>query len=298
MGYYSGTANDMTAVRTALVNACVLEGWVWDGMTEMLSKGTMFLRLQVVSGYLRLLGRTSLAGGDMTHVVQMGPFAGHAAEPLPALAWPVGYEIFLFDQEVYCLINYAVDVYQWCAFGKSTVQGLPGTGMWVGATASGVSTNYSWGIVMRTFNGYSSGVGALCPALFWATAYAPEESRVHSGLDGQGWWMSQGNTNNPVGITSLTPLISLLPNVWNSETVLLPIRAYKVRPSSTISLVADLEHSRHTRVDNYTPGQIISIGAERWKIFPWYRKNVAVRNGGELLAHTGTFGWAIRYEGP
>lgn len=138
-------------------------------------------------------------------------------------------------------------------------------------------------------------------ALFWATSgyYAgPRNCWVHSDLDAQGWWLAQALSDSPVGIAPTAPLMGLLPNTWNSEAVLLPIRAYKVRPSYKISLTADLEHARYTRIDNYTPGQIITLGSERWKIFPWYRKDAVNRNGGYVINHSGTFGWAIRYEGP
>jgi hypothetical protein len=38
-------------------------------------------------------------------------------------------------------------------------------------------------------------------------------------------------------------------------------------------------------------------------VFPWLRKNIAARDGSAAagatgaINHTGTFGWAIRYEG-
>jgi len=82
--------------------------------------------------------------------------------------------------------------------------------------------------------------------------------------------------------------------------VLLPIRAYKIRPSSKVSLIGDLENARYMRIDNYAPGEVFNLGAERWKALPWHQKNAtpAGRSGGDGLTHTGTLGWAIRYEGP
>lgn len=291
MAYFSGSAVDMAAVRTALVDACVADGWAWDGSAEVLSKGVMFLRLQVVGGHLTLLGKTSAVAGNMPNVVSTATIAG------APIAFPLAYEIFCFAGEVYLVINYNVDSYQWCAFGLSTVQGLPGSGMWVGASTAAVSDNKIF--ISPGGNGAGFNTG-YTPALFWRTSSGSvgvfNNAAVHSGLDGDGWgW---GDNLSPIGANSLAPLINLLPNAWNSEAVLLPIRAYKIRPSSKISLMADLEHARYTRVDNYVPGEIITIGDDRWKVFPWYRKNSAVRNGGSSINHTGTFGWAIRYEGP
>ncbi|MBB3103803.1 hypothetical protein FHR87_002200 [Azomonas macrocytogenes] len=285
----------MTALRQALIDACVTEGWAWNAGSEVLSKDAMFLRLQIVSGYLTLLGRTSATAGDMPNVVRIGQLG---TQPL---VWPLSYEIFVFNGEVYLVANYNVDFYQWCAFGLSTVDGLPGSGMWVGATV-GSGVNPTGGpIYIMGGAGGDPGDNSTSGALFWATVTGSGGGRngfVHSDLDAQGWWLGQYLTDYPVGIAPIVPLIGLLPNAWNSEAVLLPIRSYKKRPELKVSLITDLEHARYTRVDNYEPSEIITIGSDRWKVYPWYRKNTTTRNGGSGIAHTGTFGWAIRYEGP
>lgn len=304
MAYYSGSANDMAAVRAALVNACVAEGWAWDVGSEVLSKSSMYLFMRVVSSNLELLARTSAAGGNAPGVVRIGPFGGNTAQP--AFTFPMAYEIFVFADEVYLVVNYSVDCYQWCAFGASTVSGIPGSGMWVGASKGNGPYNGTNGVAIEAVRGGTS--FQICPALSWSTSggadgYADNNFWLHSDLDAQGWWLAQTHNastdaSSPVGIAATVPLISLLPSVWNSEAVLLPIRVYKIRPESKLSMTADIEHARYTRVDNYAPGEIITIGSDRWKVFPWYRKNTSNRNGGFSLTHTGTFGWAIRYEGP
>jgi len=292
MAYYSGTANDLTALRQALIDACTGEGWSWSSGSEVLSKGGLFLRLQIVGGYLTLLGRTGATAGDAPDVVRIGQIGS------TPLAFPLGYEIFVFSGEVYLVVNYSVDFYQWCAFGASTVQGLPGSGMWVGASLGSAAA--SSGVTM-SYNQGGAGSASTTAALFWSTNAIQGSNRnawLHSDLDAQGWWLAQTLTGPAVGISPCMPLIGLLPNAWNSEAVLLPIRAWKIRLSNKLSLTADLEHARYTRVDNYTPGQIVTLGSERWKLFPWYRKDSTNRNAGSLVNHTGTFGWAIRYEGP
>lgn len=309
MAYYTGTANDLSALRQALIDACGLEGWAWDSGNEVLSKGTMFLRLQVVSGYMVLLGRTSATAGSAPSVVRIGQF-----DSTP-LTWPATYEIFVFAGEVYLVVNYGVDYYQWCAFGQSTVEGLPGSGMFFAAslgstTPSNATSNAERIILGATFGGgASTGQDLACPALNWSTYtlsasfLASRNCFVHSNLDSAGWLLGDaGNESLRVGVGSVAPLIGILPNSWNSEAVLLPIRIHKHRPSYKVSMVADLEHARYTRVDNYMPGEIVTIGSDRWKVFPWYRRNVSTRNASAtastIIGHTGTFGWAIRYEGP
>ncbi|TBW02720.1 hypothetical protein E0E52_17015 [Azotobacter chroococcum] len=296
MAYCTGTANDLGALRQALIDACTqpAEGWAWDSVNEVLSKGVLFLRLQIVSGYLTLLGRTSATAGDAPNAVRIGQVGS------TPLAFPLTYEIFAFSGEVYMVINYSVDYYQWCAFGCSTVQGLPGSGMWLGATLGSIAATNGVSIIATGGGGYSP--ADTSAALFWGDNYGVASCRnawVYSDIDTQGWWLAQTVSGAPLGANTCSPLIALLPNTWNSEAVLLPIRAYKIRASYKISLTVDLEYARYTRVDNYAPGQIITIGADQWKVFPWYRKNTDVRNGGSSAAtHSGTFGFALRYEGP
>lgn len=293
MAYYSGSANDMTAVRQALIDACTQpeEGWSWDGTNEVLGKGAMFVRLQVVGGYLTLLGRTSATAGSAPNVVRIGQLSS------TPLSWPVTYEIFAFEDEVFMVINYSIDLFQYCAFGLSSVSGLPGSGMWISATLAITAPSIS----ISPTGGGSSGTDRVCPALFWSVGISAQGSRnnyVHSDLDGDGWLLAPSGSIVAIGIGASVPLIGLLPNSWNSEAVLLPIRAYKTRPSNRISLTVDVNNARYTRIDNYEPKQVINIGPDRWKIFPWYLKNSGTRDGGPDIQHTGTFGWAVRYEGP
>ncbi|UQY32659.1 hypothetical protein K8U54_12985 [Pseudomonas fulva] len=289
MAYFTGSANDMAAVRSALVEACMANGWAWNSSTDTISKDGVFVRLQVVNGSLTLLGRTSALAGDAPNVVRVGAIGSQA------LTWPVEYHISVFDAEVYMFINYAVDRYGWCAFGQSTVD-VPGTGAWVSA-----SLGSGGGPVFMFPDGGGTGLACCCPAISWATDQQDTGSRntwVHSDLDGQGWSPTQIIGQPPVGVAALAPLMSLLPNTWNSESVLLPIRAYKVRLEAKVSLTADLVNARCTRIDNYAPSEVINIGGERWKVFPWYRKDATARNGGAGVDHSGTFGCAIRYDGP
>ncbi|WP_312467013.1 hypothetical protein [Stutzerimonas nitrititolerans] len=297
MAYFYGSAVAMAGLRTALVDACTANGWSWDADSEVLSKGAMYLRLQVVGDYLVLLGRTASGSGDAPNAVRIGQLGS------TPVTWPVTYEIFVFEDEVFMTINYSIDYYQWCMFGRSKVAGLPGTGMFVSASLSHQAA--SNGVQISTSSGGAGGLSKACPAAFWATSgstsgtyRAHYNSWIHSDIDGQGWLLSQAIADGAVGAAAMSPLVTLLPNNWNSEAVLLPLRAWKTRASSKVSLVLELEYARVTRVDFFDPGQVIELGPDRWKVFPWYRKSTSERNGTTTGDHTGTLGWAIRYEGP
>lgn len=285
MAYYSGAANDLEALRQAIFTVCTGEGWTLAG--DVLHKNGLYARLQVVSSSLRLLGGTGIDGssnltGAAPNYVQIGALG---------ISYPLTYELFLFESEVYVVLNYSVDRYQWCAWGKTTVQGAGGSGMWFGASQS---SNLRDSVAL----GVGTGSTAYpCAALFWysSSGSAVQCVYIHHGLDGGGW----GSGSSLVGAShSANDLLKLLPNIWNSEAVLVPGRLLLSRPSNKYSLVAEAEHFRHTRIDNYAPGEIITIGSDRWKILPWFRKDAANRDAGSNILHSGTFGWAIRYEGP
>lgn len=291
MAYYSGSANDMESVRAALISACVADGWEWNSSVEVLSKGTVFIRLQIIGGYLEVLGRTSAASGDAPSVVRMGHIGS------TEISWPAEYRLFIFSGEVYCVIKFNVDYYLWCAFGKSSVAGLPGTGNWVAASLHAASNNY---LDLTPSSGAAQSHGYGVGAIFWRTNASQPDTNdfwLHSDFDDQGWLTAQSVADSPAGIQPLVPLIGLQPNAWNSEAVLLPIRCYKIRQSSKLSLTGDLENSRYIRLDHYSPDDVIALGEDRWMILPFYRKNAAQRDGGQQIDHSGTFGWAIRYEG-
>lgn len=320
MAYYTGAASNMAALRDAIVNSCLNHGWSWNSTTNVLSKGSLFLLLTNDTLNLSLTGRTSAAAGDMPNAVQLGRLMQKSGAATLDVTYPAEWECFVFTNpdEVWFVVRYDVDRYQWCSFGGSAVAGLEGTGMWVAAIRGPEPVNHDVSTVVNPFHISStsggdirsSSWGLISGAWGW-TSVAREFSAlrdiyVHSNFDGHGWHLNEASlTAALVGVRAFSQLIQTQPSAWNSEAALIPMRAYKLRPSFKTSLVADLVNMRYVRIDNYVPGQIIELGSERWKVYPWHRRNVTERNGipaGEIgwsnKDHTGTFGYAIRYDGP
>jgi hypothetical protein len=285
MAYTTGSATSFAAMLTALTDACVADGWTWDSGNEVIWKGAIFAKLSVVSGTygggLSVLGRTSTTAGDGPNYAQIGPALQ------TALIFPITYHIFTFANEIMMVIS-SGDQYQWLTFGQSQQPGLPGSGNFYGASLA-VSVDIDLWI--------TSSQGYATQALFWNTSLAIFETRncyIDSDLDGGGWSL----TTNPVGIKYATELIDSQPNSYNNESVLIPIKGFLPRASDKFSQTLEVENARHMRIDNYQNEDIITLGLDKWMVFPWFVKNTAVRNGGDDVLHTGTFGWAIRYEGP
>jgi hypothetical protein len=304
MPYITGSAADMDAVKTALVNACKNDGWTEQTDSEgktVLSKSGIYVRVEAGSdasgGTLELLGRTGVDSGDAPNIVSICTIFQSSSEETPdAVSFPVTYHAFTFSEEVFFVINYS-DKYQWCAFGQSSQNGLPGTGNWVAASNS--NTNEAgFTLSSSSGGGYRSGPGGYlsCGALFWQTSGHIDVANAfcHNDFDTDYPWAlaKDGNYNDPVGIKYLTEILASQPNSFNGESVLMPIRAYKIRPESKVSQVLEVSNARHIKIDNYNDEQVITLGTDDWMVFPYFRRNIE----GQTNTDTGTFGWAIKKE--
>ena len=295
MAYVTGSAADMAAVKTALVDACTSNGWTSqtdaDGKT-VLSNGGCYVRVEAFLDHLDLLGRTSLDSGNAPTITSIGN-ATSDNYPNITIGFPVTYFAFIYLSEVYFVINYS-DCYQWCAFGQSNQSGLSGTGNWVSATF-GNNRSFVYGGFSIGPSGNSGGGERGSAALFWDTELDNPNGWIHNNIEtSYPWAQSLGGNigGSAVGIKYLTELVKAQPNQFSGEGILLPIRAYKSRPDSKVSQLIELEYARHIRIDNYIPEQIITLGTDEWMLFPWYAKDASNRDGS--YPYTGTFGWAIK----
>lgn len=300
MAYVNGSATTLADLLTALQDACTANGWTLAG--NVLHKGDCYVQVTVVDGYLVILGGTGIDGSNA--LTGAGPYVARIG-----LAWtddtmtfPVDWAVHIgtTPDEVYLLINYESTRWQWMAFGCSPVAGLPGTGGWYGASVGRSISPYPDRIFIGPSsggNGYGQSMG-----LFWSTAVGNNQSFVHHGLDGNTWSgdsavAASGATAAAVAVLAAQPLVARQPSLWNGESVLIPIQPHVARGSSKVSMLCDLSHSRYIRDDNYADGELITLGVDQWKVYPWHQKNAGTRDGGGTITHTGTLGWAIRYDG-
>lgn len=314
MAYYSSLASSYPDLITQLVNACIANGWVWSD--SILSKGTAFLRIIHNptaafdnGGGIQFQGGTGKSATTLINassaVMRIGPF-GTPPLLVPSPTFPLQYHFFIFENpdEVYIVVKYDNDRFLFAGFGLSTV---PGNGLWLSAnlglrSSSGVSgTSIS---ISNTSGGWAASSNYVSSSgFFWQNQNVSglpviATQTIYSTIDNVGWtYLSTSSANTPAN-RLLDPLISRLPAVWSSETVLLPIQPLMQRSAFKSSILADIQNARYLRIDNLEPEQILTIGNEKWMVFPFHKKNISVRNGGSGIDHTGTFGWAIRYDGP
>jgi hypothetical protein len=298
MAYVTGTATDLADLRTKILAACTANGWTLTG--TVLHRGTSFATLTVTGNFLYLLGGTGESGGALTGAAPSAARIGTLTAGMQALAWPLSYEVHVFadPDEVFVVINYSTSYYQWLAWGKSGVT-LPGTGLWFSGSID-VRTTSSGGLdvaapsaISGSF-GFRNGVSAtgFCPALFHATTRSATLSGeyINHGLAGGTGWSGSDTESAQYR----WPLDFALPSAWNSDTVLLPIQAFSTAyGSSKVAMVLDIANARAVRIDNLQPSDIITLGPDRWKIYPWYLKAATSSS-----TTSGPHGWAIRYDGP
>ncbi|MEO1819268.1 hypothetical protein [Pseudomonas sp.] len=323
MAYVNGSAASWGDLLSALVSACTDEGWAWnDGI---LSKGTAFVKLWVRSpetlsegeGIL-LQGGTGQAAAVLTDPSPQMPRLGCPSRLLNQVVWPVDYYVHIHSDpdEVYFVVRYSVDYYLWCAFGVSTLD-LPGSGLWLSAISRRLRGPNNAGIRISALGGGGTrgtddtSDSQTSAGLLWngngsgsggSQSADSQNNAVCTGFDGNLWPWPSANSNSHSLINTIHANVPLSPLLvrsvgWNQQAALLPIQPVLVRAESKVSKVADLAHARYVRVDNLEAGQIIAMGGEQWRVYPFYRRVPGVTSVTNE-AHTGAFGMAIRYDGP
>lgn len=297
MAHVSGSASSFADLLTALQNACTSNGYSLNG--SILEKGSLFVSVVVNGLSLQIKGGTGRSGTTLTgaapHFCQLGRVGP------TAFSFPCDYNIHIHTgpDEVYMWVKYGADMYTYLAFGMSTVAGVTG-GQWYGASLHpGVGINSGGTLYVQASGSLASG-GYSSVGMFWKESNqsngAQSECYVNHGLDGATWSSVNART---ASIQLLQPLPQRQPNAYNAGALLLPMLVGINRPSNKHSIVADLAHARFLRIDNYNPQDVITLGPDKWMVYPFYRKDSINRNGGTAGSnHSGTMGHAIRYDGP
>lgn len=307
MAYVNGSAATFADLKTAIENAAVAAGWTLS--SGVLSKNGAFIKLTYNAASpprLEVQGGTAQSGSTLTNPSGSPSIVNPTSNG--TISFPVTYEIHTFTNpdEVYCFINYNSDYYQHLCFGKSDMPGV-GLGAWLTAswpvsptTGGGLNLSVSKTSVSAFPYPNSQNVGLFCDGSWTNTQNC---TYVRTSLDSEAW-RSPADTGQMTNACSVTAsLLTALPNLSNQATVLLPIKGVQNRTSGGRTTVVDLQNARICRIDNLTPGDLVTYGPDQWKVYPWYRKDINNRNGANTSTssprptHSGTFGFAIKYTG-
>ena len=322
MAFTTGTFATYDELKTAVEAACVAAGWTLAD--DILSKGGAFVQLRVATpanpnyaqqgtGLAAFPGTgksgTTLIGAPVW-APRLGPLTHPAQSFFRQLALPADYFIFTFSNpdEVFIVARWN-GFYTRLCFGVSTI---PGSGVWVDASVYGRegrgANGYNGAIIGATsgagFHTPSSNVQYPCITGMWQSSvnglyygYAYSISIILSG----GSWVS----SNTVGLADwanaiepIAPLLGCLQSGDFADPPLLPIRVHYAVTATTNKVVLEVENARYFRLKNHDAEAIIQRGGDRWMVFPWLKKNGAETGDVNVAEHSGTFGWAIRYDGP
>lgn len=313
MAFITGIATSFSDLRLALINGCIANGW--SNVGNILWKGNCFVELTAGTDYIQISGGTGQSGGVLVEKCSQWARIGGGFITLP-----ITYDLHIFENpnEVYLVINYNVDCYQQLSFGSSNVAG--GNGPWFTAARCNKGWPNNDGINLSVYfyeisAGIKTNISTNSLGLFLRGAYYSysdeySSSFIYTSAPGTPGWYGYGSgptsarLQNMGSATLVAGLLNCSPSAYNSATPLLPIKATIDMGSNGRAVVVSLNHARFCRMDNIAPGDIISFGTERWKVYPWHRKNSNMRDGqwtGSDSAppnHSGTFGYAIRYTGP
>jgi len=308
MPFITGSANSIPELRTAFINGLVANGFTLDG--NVLYKGDVFVDVTIPSGesggddrMIRFLAGTGQLGGVLSGDAPIAPRLGFAKDT--TWTFPVSYNLHILTDpdEVYFKVRRDVNEYQFAALGQGNVEGLPGSSNWLTATFGDSSLDTDYLYIRSNGNSITqAGYYVAAQAPFWSQGRFPNTT-LNVGMDGTSW-AEVSNKGTSIGdlcaARTVYPHLDRSPNNWNSEATLLPIQPTFMRASNKQSIVGDLAHARYLRIDNYNPEEIIDLSPDKWMVYPFRAKNSDERDGSpsNVIYHTGTFGWAIRYDGP
>lgn len=293
MAFVTGTANTLADLLAAIQTACIANGWTLSG--NVLHKGTCYVELKISGSAITIRGGSGVDGGNNltgacntpTGNLLSGATGGVNGTPSISPSFPLAYDIHVHGtpDEVYVVANYSAIYFEIIGFGQSNAAGLVGTGNWYCGTARG----YVSGVGRAGED--ASGSNAAGFSLFCRNGSSNKLFGVDHQLD-SATWAVEGAWRD------WSSLYWRSPSLWNQESILIPIRVYASRPSGYVSPVLECAHARYVSIANLANQQIITLGSNKWKVYPWWSRGLS--SGGSNVAGTfsGVCGHAIRYDGP
>ena len=289
MAFVTGSASSLADLLTGIQNACTTNGWTLSG--SVLHKGTCYMELKVSGSFITLRGGRGIDGSNALANATDQAVANLGIVSMGVgFAFPVTYFIHVLasPDEVYVVVNYGVGYYQTLGFGQSGLSGLVGSGNWYcGPTISGAHQGFN-NPQQAEFDALSGGGAAFSLFCRENGLNAVHSRGVDHGLDGLNTWAELGCKYD------WASLYWRQPNQWDSESILIPIRVYAQRPSGFISPVLECAHARQVNIANLADQQIITLGTDKWKIYPWWARGAT---NTRVTADSGLGGHAIRYDG-
>lgn len=315
MAYQTGTVVSASDLASTIRSFALANEWSPSGLSEVVYKDGCHVRISSPSE---------------SEVMIEGARSGNFATPdlcprysrIYNAVWPSAatYHLVAFTSPdtIWCTINFAVTDYMHLGFGALQKYGDWVGGMWFHAQHSQNST-LSASLVDGGATPFQMNSAPNIPnecGLFWNQndrdywgdpARANKASMLHCELRGEVWAASIVDRDSLIQRihcpSILAPAHRCNPNTFNGQTVLTPFQLFLQNTDGHYMPIGHVEHVRFLKLTNYNPGDVIPIGSDRWKVFPWFRKDIANPDGRDQLGgaqsvpSTGVLGVAVRYDG-
>lgn len=315
MAYYTSSAANATGLRDAIEAFCISNGWTLDA-SGYIWKGKSFVKLTAPSANeVRIVGANSADG-------TVDPCS--LSRSLYNSTWPATYELFVHTSPdmCVCVLNYNVSYIKPLIFGdivKVHEDAYVG-GNWFYAPNYSDCLTASMqmdivedviGCFIRSTRTYYAGGNTNCPQQI---PFAKQDTAtdgysggnpsncLHAEIDGNIWNTRTSGTGSTLHYVDHTRrMYNRSPNQWNNQAILIPMHL-QLQATAYNMYLGYVEHMRLIRIDYYNIGDIIDLTPDKWKVYPWRRKDTTYRDGqfNETGAETrsGTLGFAVRYDGP
>lgn len=325
MPYETGATSGLADLQSRIKTFLLANGWTNPGGGQILANGSVYFETAVGGSYLSITGgQGELAGALVSPSLYAPKLVGsHPGADIPDVNWPATYHLFAHSSPVHflCVLNYNTENIQWLTAGELNKYGTWGGGQYVGAP---FGRGYNGGnpVTIRNWrSSLTSGSVILGSGLgLWLAAGARMSPFNHEtnmqlvcDIDGApgDWltnmWDTSASSDNALafdGARMTADIRGRGPNTFNGQMVLDPVKVNIGRPDTKRSLIGDPVHVRYANILNYEPGDIVTIGADRWMVFPLLRKVVAATP--KLIDEVGAvvgwqsehIGFAVAYDGP
>ncbi len=311
MAFQTGTFTSAADLIATVKSFATSNGWTVSG--DVIYKGTVYSELTVLNtgtvDFIRIRGGTGELAGALT-----GASTGNAY--LLGMAGPVTFSFpgtyWLFDSTapntLICIVRSNEGLYfNWLLFGMLNKYGTYTGGEFFGASFHRAA-EWTYSDVRIELDRQSSGGSEQSAAPFWSMAAASGNLstnvyvRSDVGLESGAWLGETDPSNNSAHANrGGGSLIKRNPNVWNNQTVLVPYIISTQRASGFYSKLGNFSAARLCRITNFAAGDIVTLGSDKYMVFPFYRKNTEYPDGFQNpngANASGTLGWAIVYDGP
>lgn len=333
MAFETGTFTSLADLRTKVRTFLAAQGFTVTAGDAIHDGGSVYVELTYsanlhfdgVSNHdaLELKAGTGESGGAITgwngstHQVR-AYFGRSSLDGQVIMTFPGVYYFFhdAVSNNFACVLNHDTNFIQWLGFGEVEKIGAWSGGFWAGATfgtyfVSGNASNYFMADL-----GYLSNFGQRsCGYGFWygtdgdATVSYSSNISLSCDIDGApGDWLNNSEDYAPSfsGSRLNTYMRWLGKSDFNDKAPLVPIYVAVLRAASKITVAGHLPFARHVYIKNYGIGDIMTLGADRWMVFPHIRKtdhDLGLPNDGYSLPagdqySSGNYGFAIKYDGP